>query len=132
MSSPRLLLNRIQTPDGTVLTSRHIHDYQEYVDENGFTYMVDGGLIYSRRNVHEDAPYKELSVWSSDSFEKIRNSFEWGTRGKNGRDKMSYVVLKNLSSDHIIAILTTQTQVPVEIREIFHRELAHRKEEKDE
>ena len=38
----RLIYNAIRTPDGTVLESRHKHDYQEYQDANGLEYMVDG------------------------------------------------------------------------------------------
>ena len=33
----RLLLNRMQTPDGTVLTSWSRHDYRTYTDANGET-----------------------------------------------------------------------------------------------
>ena len=38
-----IILNRIQTPDGTVLTSYYRHDYKSYQDKNGETYIVDGG-----------------------------------------------------------------------------------------
>ena len=60
-----LVYNAIRTPDGTVLESRHRHDHVEYIDKNGKEYMVDGGLEYIRRNVHEDAPYEELSVYTT-------------------------------------------------------------------
>ena len=59
MSKERIVSNRIRTPDGTILESMHRHDYVTYTDANGKEYMVDGGLDYLRRNVHDDAPYQE-------------------------------------------------------------------------
>ncbi len=40
-----ILCNRIQTPDGTILTSHDRHDFKSYVDKNGYEYMVDGGVL---------------------------------------------------------------------------------------
>jgi len=38
-----LIANALRTPDGTVLESKSRHDYKEYIDANGKTYMIDGG-----------------------------------------------------------------------------------------
>ena len=65
---PRIVCNRIQTPDGTILISQHRHDYQIYTDKNGLEYMVDGGCDYLRRNVHYEAPHTELSVYDTAPF----------------------------------------------------------------
>jgi len=35
----KIILNRIKTPDGTILTSYHRHDYIEYIDDNGLEYI---------------------------------------------------------------------------------------------
>ena len=102
---PQIVANMIRTPDGTILQSRHRHDYKTYIDKNGKEYMVDGGLEYLRRIVHDDAPYEELSVTLGDSFETIRESFCWGTRGVAGDEPLKWVRLKDLHTDHIESIL---------------------------
>lgn len=95
----QIVLNRIQTPDGTVLTSYYRHDYVSYVDKNGLEYMVDGGLDYLRRNVHENAPYKELSVYDDDPWEIVRQSFHRGGRGKNGDQPLKWVPMSEMSNE---------------------------------
>ena len=126
MSNEKIGANRIRTPDGTILESMHRHDYVTYVDANGKEYMVDGGLDYLRRNVHDDAPYEELSVYTDDLHIEIRNVFKWGTRGKDGKQPLTYVPLKDLTTEHIEAILDTQTHIQEHIRKIFLDELSFR------
>lgn len=102
---PPYVRNAIRTPDGTVLVSRHVHDYKVHIDANGKEYMVDGGLEYARRNVHVDAPYEELSVESTQPFETIREAIEWGTYGKDGKDTLHYVKLSEMSDGHIASVI---------------------------
>lgn len=124
--SDKILCNRIKTPDGTILESMNRHDYVTYIDANGKEYMVDGGLDYLRRNVHDDAPYTELSVVSTDEHSVIRESFKWGTYGIDGKQPLKYVILKDMSWDHIDAILKTQTHLRDHIRQLFVNELDYR------
>lgn len=98
-----ILANKIQTPDGTILTSHHTHDYVVYTDKNGLEYMVDGGLDYLRRNVHEEAPYKELSVYDDDQFELIRKHFCRGGRGKDGKQPLTFVPLCEMSDMWLVS-----------------------------
>ena len=126
MTDKKIVANRIRTPDGTILESMHRHDYVTYLDANGKKYMVDGGLDYLRRNVHDDAPYQELSVYDDDPHELIREVFRWGTRGKDGKQPLTYVPLKDLTKDHIEAILDTQSHIRDYIRKIFLDELSFR------
>jgi len=123
----KLLVNKIKTPDGTVLVSRFRHDYVTYIDENGLEYMVDGGLAYHRCNIQKDAPHEDLCVWSEDQHEKIRTDFEWGGRGIRGDQPLTYKPLMAMSDDHIKAILKTQQHISEEIRKIFETELEYRK-----
>ena len=126
VSKRKLVANRIKTPDGTILQSFYTHDYKTHLDKNGLTYMVDGGLEYLRRNIQEE-PASELSVYSDDSFELIREAFHWGTRGKNGDQPLSWKPLMTLETNHIEAITNTQKQIPEHIWDIFNKELEWRK-----
>ena len=129
-AAAEIVLNRIQTPDGTILTSTHRHDFKTYTDANGQTYMVDGGLDYLRRNVvappHQ---YKELSVYDDAPFEIIRESFEWGTFGKDGKQPIRKIKLCEMSDAHIDAILnhrTTMMSLKPKYQDLFKREIGYR------
>ena len=119
---PVIVHNSIRTPDGTVLDSHHRHDYKTYQDENGETYMVDGGTQYLRRSMNKE-PYEDLSVYSDEPFEKIREVLTWGTRGKNGDQPLKWVVLKDMDTDHIKAILDDGYK---SVRYYMQRELMYR------
>ena len=128
MSEPKLLANRIITPDGTTLQSYHVHDYKTHSDANGKEYMVDGGLEYCRRIVHDDAPYTEASVYDTDPHEVIRDAFHWGTRGKDGKQPVEFKPISSLSNKHIHAIIMTQTHVPDHIGNVFVNEEFYRRD----
>lgn len=102
--APRYVRNAIRTPDGTVIYSRHRHDFQSHVDANGNEYIVDGGLDYLRRSFHKDAPHEELAVELSQPFEVVREAFEWGTYGKEGKGPLHYVKLSELGNNHVESI----------------------------
>jgi len=99
------LYNAIQTPDGTILESIHVHDYKEYVDtESGELYINDGGLHYIRRSINI-IPYKDLSVRVDADIEEIREVFRWGTYGKNNDEVFKRVLLKDMSNLHLWNII---------------------------
>jgi hypothetical protein len=125
MSREQIVCNRIRTPDGTIIQSHHRHDYVTYTDYNGLEYMVDGGHDYLRRNVHDEEPYVELSLTMDDPFEDIRRAFTWGTRGKDGKQPLTWVPLCQLATDHIIAILETQNLADY-VTELMEKELEYR------
>ena len=121
-----ILVNRIRTPDGTILISRHIHDYVTHLDKNGETYMVDGGNMYLRRSVNI-IPAEELSVFIDDDFEKIRNSFyRWNTKINK------YVTICDMDDDWVANVVKYYKEICKEdnefplsffIQEHRHREL---------
>jgi hypothetical protein len=129
-SETRLLLNRIKTPDGTILTSYNRHDYLTHKDAiTKEVLMVDGGNDYIRRHV---GTYEELSVYDDGSHITRRSALHWGTRGKDGKQPLVYKPIKDLDSDHIEAILKTQHQLSEFYKGVFKEELKYRFDEKAE
>jgi len=118
-----LVYNAIRTPDGTVLESKHRHDYVTYQDKNGKEYMVDGGLEYTRRNVHADAPYEELSVYTTDGHDRVREAVKWGTYGINGDQPLTHILLKDMKTEHIEACLENVPSMHPAYKESFKEEL---------
>lgn len=108
----RLILNSIRTPDGTVLTSYYTHDFKMHTDKNGQQYGVDGGNSYQRRigNTNE---CEDLSIWVDDenmlihgkdkeqSYDVIRNTIHWGSRGKEGDQPLRHIKLKEMTDEHL-------------------------------
>lgn len=128
MSYKRIVLNRIKTPDGTILTSYHVHDYKIYFDSNGQVYMVDGGTFYLRRNIYINYPYEELSVYEDAPFEVIRESLHWGSRGKSGKDDLIWVRLCDMESDHIRSCIVYIKKLDDMYKSFFIQELKYRGE----
>lgn len=126
-----IVLNRIKTPDGTILTSHSTHDYKTYIDANGHEYMVDGGHSYLRRNKVDEAPYEELSVYSDAPFDVIRESLHRGGRGKDGTEPLKYIPLSEMSDEWVKACITYNEErgagdaYPTQM---YRRELLYREE----
>jgi hypothetical protein len=110
-----ILVNSIVTPDGTRLYSRHRHDYRGYQDNNGRYYAVDGGLEYLKRN-YDEPDYTEASLFYGDAHSEIRKHFLWGS--SDGRTTL----LKDLTDEHLDAIIRTQTHLKSYIHEQFLNE----------
>ena len=101
-----ILSNKMRTPDGTILESKHRHHYVTHLDANGKEYMLDGGLDYVRRSANGDEQL--LTVYHDDPHEIIRNEVTWGTFGKNGDESIKYVAIADMSTEHLKACLDTQ------------------------
>ena len=121
-----LLVNAIITPDGMILESTHRHDYKTYVDANGEVYMIDGGIDYIRTSINKE-PAKSACVYTDDPHEIIRESFRWGTYGKDGKQPLMRKTLDSLDTDHIEAILDTQFHLADHIIKVFVDELEYRR-----
>jgi hypothetical protein len=98
ISDRKIILNRIKTPDGTILTSRHVHDFVCHVDTNGKRYCVDGGRDYLKRSFETD-DYEDLSIYSDAPFEVIRENFYRGGHGKGGNEPLKWTPMNKMSDE---------------------------------
>lgn len=99
------------------IVSRHKHDY---ITCSCGQLSIDGGSSYLKRNSNH---YVDTSLSSNDDFDKIRNEFEWGTKGIDGKQPLQYIKLKDMEATHIESILATQFLLAKEIKDIFKKEL---------
>ena len=104
----KILVNAWKCPDGTILESRHRHDFVSYTDAEGRSYFVDGGTEYQRIS---GEGLEFVGCYDTDPHEKIREVFSWGSYGKDGKQEKRYILLKCLTDQHIDAILRTQYHV---------------------
>lgn len=126
----QLLHNSIQTPDGTILVSRHQHGFVEHIQEDGREYFIDGGLSYQRVGFSDEG-YKDLSVYADDDHTLIRERFEWGNnfdKDMHRLPKTVYLKLKDITHDHLNALVEwTKEGYPAKIRKVFEDEWEFRK-----
>lgn len=127
MNNKHILLNRIQTPDGTIITSTNRHNFVTHRDKNGYMYAVDGGRAY-QRIITDRSDYKNLVIYFEDPIEVVREYFTWGTYGKSGTSDLQQKLLRDLTNEHIQAIIETQKHLHPVVMETFQRELAYRNE----
>ena len=101
-----VIYNAIKTPDGTVLISRHRHDYVTHVDSiSKETYLTDGGTGgYVRRSVNV-IPAEDLSVYADDDFELVRTVAVRGSRGVDGNEPLHWIKICDMTDDHLKAVL---------------------------
>ncbi len=119
-----LIRNAIKTPDGTVLESLHRHDYREHLDTiSNRLYMVDGGLDYLRRSAHGDEI--ELSLTTEEPHSVQRRFLKWGTYGKSGKDRLKYLPIAEMETDHILAVLR-ECQTSEVLASCMRKELSYR------
>lgn len=123
----QVVYNALKTPDGTVLHSYHVHDYTTHVDKNGKEYMLDGGTSYVRSSANGDEVY--LTLYSDAPHKEIREVLSWGTYGKQGREPILFIKLKDLTRDHIKAILENCNGIAPWRRKTFEDELEYRNEQ---
>lgn len=120
-----IIHNSLMTPDGTILVSRHRHDYQTYTDANGKWYMVDGGLDYLRRSANGDEI--DMSLEDNQPHEVQRWLLRWGNRGKDGKQPLQYKPIAEMDTGHIEAVLD-ECRPAVVFKNCMEAELKRRKE----
>ena len=130
-----LLVSKIQCPDGTVLESRYRYDFKQHTQSDGREYFIDGGLDYQRIGASDDK-FINLSLYTNDNHEKIRDNFIWGRnfdKEGNRLPKTEYVKLKDLTDEHLEALCTyTLEGYPAKINKVFLDEQKWRNRNKGE
>ena len=121
--------NALKTPDGTIIESFYRHDYVTHKDANGETYMVDGGHSYLKRSVNKILAEDLTTLEIKGDHEHNRQHFRWGTYGKKGSEPLRLVVLMDISTPHIEAILGSQ-HLDKDIINMFEEEIKYRAENK--
>ncbi len=75
----KVVVSRMRTPDGTILVSKHVHDFVTHKDtKTGEVYILDGGKDYRRESMNS-IPGENVSIYSDDPFEVIRENLCRGT-----------------------------------------------------
>ena len=121
--------NALKTPDGTIIESFYRHDYVTHEDANGETYMVDGGHNYLKRSSNKIPAEDLTTVEIKGDHEYNRQHFRWGTYGKRGDEPLRLVVLMDISTPHIKAILDSQ-HLDKDVINMFEEEIKYRAENK--
>ena len=126
----KLIANRSQTPDGTILWSKHRHDMVFHKDKNGYFYFIDGGNQYVRKSVNIEAPMQSLCIYSNGTFELDREWVVWGRnydKDMNRLEETEWIPVKDLNTDHIYKIL--EFKIPDSYRRLFEEEIIYREQQ---
>lgn len=107
------------------IVSRHVHDYRTCGCENET--MVDGGNDYTRFGAKDMHKMIKYTYVSTDPFDLLREVVSWGTYGKNGDEALKYVKIKDMSDDHIRAVLV-YPRGSQWIKDLMKQEIDYREE----
>jgi len=121
----QVLVSGMMCPDGTVLYSRHRHDYKTHDDANGEWYMIDGGVDYVKSSVN-NVRAQYISLTTESPHVEIREHFGWGTYGKDGKEPLHEILLKDMETGHLEAVMRTQTHLAPVLVKLFESELNFR------
>lgn len=138
-SKPIIVSNKVQCKQcGDIIESKHRHDF---VSCSCGKVMIDGGREYMRwlGNFEDFIDLSEITsedesgfarsseTFEDDWFEKVRETFTWTSYGKLGNEPAKKTLLKNLDTEHILAILDTQRHIKgTEVGKWFKLELEYR------
>lgn len=111
------------------LISRDTHDFQMCKCANKT--FVDGGWDYCRYGGENLDLIQIQCVYADDDFELVRQYFQRGSRGINGKEKLRWVPLKEMDVDYILAIksyfIEKRIEMPKWMEDLYNKELEYRK-----
>ena len=125
-----ILIEKIDIMRSTDLNVDELYDELEKVwlenPDWRFTQLcVNTGLI---PNIPGFWYYTEDREFMTNLGFSQREILLWGTYGKDGKQPLKHILLKEMTNEHIQAILDTQTHLSEEKRKYFSDELDLRKE----
>lgn len=85
------------------LVSYHRHDYKTCSCPNEA--MVDGGLDYLRYGAKDMDKVKSIALYADDDFIEVRCYATRGSRGKDGKQPLTWIPIKDMDDDYLEAVL---------------------------
>jgi hypothetical protein len=87
------------------------------IKTNGEIHIIDINMNHTAKKIYNCILH---------GFKPVREWMLWGTYGKSGKNPLKWVILKNMSDDHIRAILDTQKHISSFYHTEFEAELQRR------
>jgi hypothetical protein len=67
--------------------------------------MIDGGNEYGRYGGMSMSKIEKIDVYADDPFDLVREYAYRGSRGKDGRQPLSYIAIRDMDDDYLQAVL---------------------------
>jgi hypothetical protein len=114
---------------GEELISYFRHDYKICSCFNDT--FVDGGLDYRRFGGVDLELVVDSSIYSDDPFETVRQFLFRGSRGKSGKEELTYVLLKDMDTDWLENVIKYEEELRPNNKylQFYKQELNFRKNE---
>jgi hypothetical protein len=133
---PELLQQAIYVPElDRYFKSAHVHDYVVIDFPDGASYSLDGGTDYIRRGWStgfDPSRFVEMSLYTDSPFKDIVANLLWGTYGKDGKQPFRWKPLCECDTDHLKAILDTQTHIKTTLVETVVRHILMQRAKKED
>ena len=110
---------------GQIIESHHTHDYKTCGCDNEA--MVDGGIAYARYGAKDMTKITKITYTDQDPHDLIREFASWGTYGKTGNEPLKYVKIKDMTDDHVRAVIVYPRGASW-FKELLKNELEYRAE----
>lgn len=125
-NNPRIIQNAIYSLcDNNYYKSRHRHDYVPIPLKEGFAF-IDGGLDYIRSS-GTNIWLVDYSLYENSSDDDIYNKLLWGTYGIDGKQPLTWVLLKDCTTDHLNNIIANVPSLDPLVIKVISRALDGRK-----
>lgn len=86
-----------------VLVSFTPHDYKTCSCPNQA--MVDGGTLYERYGAMDLDKIEKRYIYEDDDFEEVRRYAYRGSRGKDGKQPLTWIAICDMDDDYLQAVL---------------------------